>query len=230
MKKSTWFIIWIFPALVLAQKENLKPTLIDNTDRTGWIYVSPANQPGIRGDQYLFAEWKLARVVFKDETVREGLMVNYNLENEQLEISTTEGIKVVPDGFILSWEVDGRTFVSLHNYTERCINAERKYAEVLSGAHEPVLLKVYEFSRRNPAYNEKLGIGDNNYRIIKSEALFLLNKGKCQEISGNAPRREKILSNFLKNQRIPKLIDQHNLNIRDEADLILLLDHMTRNM
>ncbi len=229
MKKSIWFIIWI-PALVLAQKENLKPTLIDNTDRTGWIYVSPENQPGIRGDQYLFAEWKLARVVFKDEIVRENLMVNYNLENEQLEISTTEGIKLVPDGFILSWEVDGKTFVSLHNFTERCFNVERKYAEVLSDGHDMVLLKVFEFSRRNPAYNEKLGIGDNNYRMIKSEELFLLKKGKCQEISGSASRREKILSNFLKNQRIPKLIDQYNLNIRDEADLISLLDQVNRNM
>lgn len=76
MKKSTWFIIWILPALVLAQKENLKPTLIDNTDRPGWIYVSPSNQPGIRGDQYLFTEWKLARVEFKDEVVSEVLLVN----------------------------------------------------------------------------------------------------------------------------------------------------------
>lgn len=230
MKKSTWFIIWLLPAMVLAQKENLKPTLIDNTDRTGWIYVSPANQPGIRGDHYLFTDWKLARVVFKDEGVREGLLVNYNLENEQLEISTTEGIKLVPDGFILSLEVDGKTFVSLHNYTERCINAQRKYAEVLSDGRDIVLLKVFEFSRKNPTYNEKLGIGDNNYRIIKSEELFLLNKGKCQEISGSASRREKILSNFLRSEHIPKLIDQHNLNIRDEADLIVLLDQMTRNM
>lgn len=137
---------------------------------------------------------------------------------------------MVPDGFIVSWEVDGKTFVSLHNFTERCFNAERKYAEVLRDGHEMVLLKVFEFFRRNPAYNEKLGIGDNNYRIIKSEELFLLNKGKCQEISGSALRREKILSNFLKNPRIPKLIGQHNLNIREETDLIALLDQVTRSM
>jgi hypothetical protein len=126
--------------------------------------------------------------------------------------------------------VDERTFVSLHNYTERCFNAEKKYAEVLHDGHDLVLLIVFEFSRKNPAYNEKLGIGDNNYRMIKSEELFLLNRGKCLEINGSALRREKILSNFLKNQRIPKLIDQHELNIRYEDDLIVLLDQLTRNM
>ena len=172
----------------------------------------------------------MAKITFKGKVVREGLLVNYNLEDEELEISTTEGIKIVPAGFISSWEVGERVFVSLFGSKDECIRSEKAYGEVLTESGDLILMKVYNLEKRNPVYNEKLGIGDNNYRYTRSDQILLLHNAKCLDISGSASRREKNILHFLKNQKISKLVQEQKFDLKQEADLIALVEQVAQNM
>jgi hypothetical protein len=230
MRKITFFIFCLMPVCLQAQKEHLKPTLIDNTDKTGWIYLNPEKAPGLRGDHYLFSQWKTARVVFKNELVKEGLLVNYNLLEDALEIATNEGVKVVPEGYVLTWEVDGRVYASLASFKDSCIPVQKDYAEILSDRHDLILLKIHGVERKNPSYNEKLGIGDDNYRMIKSEKIFLLYRGHCREINGNASKRKRLILELLDDRQVSKIIEQQDLNLKEESDLIRLLEQITQDM
>lgn len=218
------------PVCLQAQKEHLKPTLIDNTDKTGWIYLNPEEEPGLRGDYYLFSQWKTARVVFENELVKEGLLVNYNLLEDALEIATNEGVKIVPEGYVLTWEVDNRTYVSLASFKDPCLPVQKDYAEILCDRDGLLLLRIHEVEQKNPSYHEKLGIGDDNYRMIKSEKIFLLYRGQCREIIGNASKRKRLINELLDDRQISKIIDQQDLNLKEESDLIRLLEQITQDM
>lgn len=230
MRTITFFVFCLVPVCLQAQKEHLKPTLIDNTDKTGWIYLNPEKEPGLRGDYYLFSQWQTARVVFRNELVKEGLLVNYNLLEDALEIATNEGVKVVPEGYVLTWDVDNRTYVSLASFKDPCLPAQKDYAEILSDRHDLILLKIHGIERKNPSYNEKLGIGDDNYRMIKSENIFLLYRGQCREIIGNASKRKRLILELLDNRQIAEIIHQQDLNLKDESDLIRLLAQISPDM
>lgn len=228
--KPILFFLFLFPAVLWSQEENLKPTLVDNTDPSRWIFISPGEQPGLRGDQYLFEEWQAATLTFRENIVKDGLLVNFNLESDELEIATTDGIKIVPKGFITSWKVKDHLFVSLFGSQDDCVDREKSYAEVLSENGDLVLLKIRNLEKRNPAYNEKLGIGDNNYRYIREDKLILLNAGKCLEIIGGSGKREKSLIQFLRNQQISKLVRENDLNLKEEADLVTLVETVAHNL
>lgn len=217
----------IFSNVLTAQQENLKPTLIDNTDPTRWVYIAPAADPGLVGDQYFFKDWQVAKIVFRKGVVKDGLLVNYNLEEEELEIATSEGLKIFPAGSILSWEADDKQFRSFFDFGNTCIPEGKKYAQVLSDSNAILLLKVTDLKKRNPSYNEKLGIGDNNYRYMKSTRLVILKNGQCEEISGSASKREKLFIDFFGNQRITKIMDEQNLDLKSEEDLIRLIDQLS---
>lgn len=230
MKVLLFFTLNLAAFSVAAQEEHLKPTLIDNTDPSRWIYESPQQQPGIRGDQYLFDIWKMAKITFKNDVVKDGLLVNYNLEDQELEISTTEGIKILPKGFIKQWTIsDGlqqRSFQTVSFLGVNCLPVEKIYGEILSKTVELTLIKVQDLTRKNPTYNERLGIGDNNYRLLRSDHLFLLQGDKCIELAGGAAKREKALAVFLRSRNIEKIIDDQNLNIKGESDLISLIQEL----
>jgi hypothetical protein len=230
MKVLLFLTLNLAAFLVAAQEEHLKPTLIDNTDPSRWIYESPVQQPGIRGDQYLFDIWKIAKITFKNDVVKDGFLVNYNLEDQELEISTTEGIKILPKGFIKQWTIsDGlqqRSFQAVSTLGSACLPAEKTYGEILSKTDGLTLIKIQDFTKKNPTYNERLGIGDNNYRILKADHFYILQGDQCTEIAGGAGKREKTLVAFLRSHSIEKIIDDQDLNIKDESDLIVLIQDL----
>jgi hypothetical protein len=92
-----------------------------------------------------------------------------------------------------------------------------------------MLLKATDLKKRNPSYNEKLGIGDNNYRYMKSNRLLILKNNKCEEVSGSTSKREKLLIDFFQNQRITRIIEEQNLDLKSEEDLIKLIEQESYN-
>ncbi|MBK8504805.1 MAG: hypothetical protein IPL46_22900 [Saprospiraceae bacterium] len=161
--------------------------------------------------------------------VKQGLLVNYNLEDEELEIATSEGIKIVPEGLILSWETGNKTFRALFDFDNACLPKGKKYAQMLIDSNNAMLLKATDLKKRNPSYNEKLGIGDNNYRYMKSSRLLLLKNNRCEEVSGSDSKREKLFIDFFGNQRITKIIDEQKLDLKSEKDLIRLIEQESHN-
>lgn len=226
---SYLFVLLIYCSAT-AQKEHLEYALIDDTDPTGWIYTSPKAEPGVRGRQYLFMEWKLANLTLSNDDVKSSIYSNYNLESQTLEISTQYGIKLIPAGLVKEFnfkEVEGaRRFTYTPNIEGDCRESHGNYFEVFYEGPSRSLVQSYELVKKDPIYNEKLGIGDNNVRLILEDHLYLITEKTCAEIKGSAGRRAQQLGKILRNSRIETLAKKNNLKIKDPRDLALLLKHL----
>ena len=213
--------------LLSAQKEHLEYSLIDDTDPTGWLYTSPKAEPGVRGRQYLFEAWQLSDLVLSNNDVKEDIYVNYNLENQTLEISAQDGIKVVPEGLVVKFSfVEGgkrRTFMYASYAQLKCIKVIEGYHEVLHDGDGLQLVVCRRMQKKDPIYNEKLAVGDNNIRLITKENVWLASGKKCTELKGSGSKREKQLMQALRNSRISKIVDKENLNLKRPEDLAILM-------
>ena len=224
-----WLVVWWLPSATLpAQRENLKYALIDNTDPTRWIYVSPEEKPGIRGSQYLFDDWINATLELSNGDEKENLYVNYNLENQNLEISTQDGIKVVPEGLIRHFTYAAgehiRTFINAADMAATgCTFSGHGYLEILYYSEDQLLLHSFTFERKKPSYNERLGLGDDNEKLIHKMHLWLVQAKQCTELTGSAKRRRKQLSKALRTSRVEVTTKEHKLNLKKAEDVVTLL-------
>ena len=214
-------------ALVTAQKEHLEYALIDDTDPTGWLYTSPKAEPGVRGRQYLFETWQLSNLVLSNGDVKKDIYVNYNLESQTLEISTQDGIKVVPGGLVKYFHFKdqgtNRSFMHASHSLLKCLQMLEGYHELLHDEDEVQLVISRRMEKKDPMYNEKLGIGDNNIRLITKEDVWLASGKKCTELKGPGGKREKQLVQVLRNSRISKIVDKEKLNLKRAEDLVKLM-------
>lgn len=230
-KNSMKYLITICFAFAIgyldAQKEHLEYALIDDTDPTGWLYTSPKAEPGVRGRQYLFEQWKLAKIVLGNGDVKADIFVNYNLENQILEISTQDGIKVVPPGLVkyFHFEDEGmtRTFMHASYANLGCLQMLEGYHELLHDVGDLQLVVCRRMEKKDPMYNEKLGIGDNNIRLVTKEDVWLATGKRCTELKGSGSKREKQLVQVLRNSRIRKIVEKENLNLKRPSDLAKLM-------
>lgn len=228
MRRLIYIICFSFIFSVLnAQEEHLKPTIFDNTDPTRWMYVPPAPEPGIRGDQYLFETWKKVELVFAGGQSRNDLYVNMDLETQKLEISTEEGIKVIPNGMVNNfWYLekgDTMHFVSA-NRMDLCSSMDIGYVEVKYASEETQLLVLHTLDVKKPSYNERLGIGDNNIKRYKERSYLVLRDKKCATLSGSNKKIQKQLVDVLRNKRVNSLVDKNDLKLKDEEDLTRLFE------
>lgn len=229
MRRLIYILFFSLTFIVLdAQEEHLKPTIFDNTDPTRWLYVPPAPEPGIRGDQYLFETWKKVELVFAGGQSRNDLYVNLDLETQKLEISTEEGIKVIPNGMVKSfWYLESRDtvhFVGANRMDLSCAAAEVGYVEVKYASEETQLLVLHTLDVKKPSYNQRLGIGDNNIKRYKEQSYLVLREEKCATLSGSNKRIQKQLVDVLRNKRVNSLVDKNDLKLKDEKDLTRLFE------
>ncbi len=228
MRRSIYILFFSLAFIVLeAQEEHLKPTIFDNTDPTRWLYVPPAPEPGVRGDQYLFETWKKVELVFAGGQSRNDLYVNLDLETQKLEISTEEGIKVIPNGMINNfWYLengDSTHFVSA-NRMDLCSSRDVGYVEVKYASEETQLMVVHTLDVKKPSYNERLGIGDNNIKRYKERSYLVLRNKRCTTLSGSNKKIQKQLVDVLRNKRVNSLVDKNDLKLKDEEDLTRLFE------
>ncbi len=210
------------------QKEHLEYALIDNTDPTGWIYVSPDTEPGIRGNQYFFEKWQLSDLVLSNGDVKENIYLNYNLEDQSLEISTQQGIKIVPAGLIKSFryqQESGQKIFTHHSFSDLpCLRKVVGYHEELFKDDQVDVHLSHSLERKDPTYNEKLGIGDNNIRWINKEQVWLNTRQTCHLISGSKSKREKIIAKAMRNSRISEIVQNEKLNLKRSKDIATLIE------
>ena len=93
----------------------------------------------------------------------------------------------------------------------------------------PCLFRVTDLKKRNPSYNEKLGIGDNNYRYIKSDRLLLIKNSRCEEIIGSNSKREKLFIDFFGNRHVTKIISEQKLDMKSDDHIIKLLEQLSNS-
>ncbi len=229
--RSKLFIIALFSATILmGQEEHLKYNLIDNTDPGRWIFISPDEPPGVRGNNYLFDEWLSANLALNNGSLHECFL-NYDIQEQNLEVLTQEGVKVVPvtlvDSFLCIDQAGNRqVFWPRHKLDLVCILSQLNYLQLLFDGDKVRLWSGFEIIKKDPFYNEKLDVGDNNVKLIEQEHLFAEREGKCILLAGSAKKRVKTLNQFLRSSRIDKLVKDHGLNLKKTEDLVQLLHIM----
>lgn len=161
----------------------------------------------IKGSPFLFEKWQRSSVpTDRGNGVR--FLLNYNITEDYVVISMGSVERIVfPESFV----VNGRTFLRSRN----------QYFEVLYSGKKIKLLRRYNARldkvERN-GYNENVKY---DYEYAKSEDLFL------QRLDGNPvpiKLHERNLLSKLPNPKAARLIIQnHELNLRTESDVIVLL-------
>ncbi len=215
-------------SLATAQQENLEYVIVDDTDPTGWLYVSDGIPPGARGDQYLFKEWQECKLTFSNGHKVERAMVNYHAIENRLEVMTRNGVKYLPLDRIkqVSQLAHPR---GIFTVTDKVGKADTKalVEEIYRGEKWQILVwdKV---EKSNPSYNEKLGVGDNNVRYQRKRKLYLTDGKKYVEIKGSQAKRIKVLKETLRSSRIEKICKQEKLDLRQTGDLTQLLKLATK--
>lgn len=221
----------VFSLSLSAQKEHQEVMLLDPTDPAKWIYESPTTIPGQVGNEYLFEKWEVGTVVFRNKIKREDLYLNYNLERQELEILTDQGVKIAPHQIIDHWTIQSgeRTFIPVeaHNLLEE---KGSSFLEILYGDINGVSLMIeHSIYSRKPTYNSQLGLGDNNYRLFPQKRTYLNYKNKRVELPKSAKKREKEISSLLRSNQISKLCKSHKLHLQEEEDLVQLLELWAAN-
>lgn len=161
----------------------------------------------IKGSPFLFQKWQSSSVP-TDQGNGLRFLLNYNITEDYVVISMGSVEKIV---FPASFVIDDRTF----------LRSKNQYFEVLYSGKNIKLLRRYNARldkvERN-GYNENVKY---DYEYAKSEDLFL------QGLDGTPvpiKLHERNLLSKLPNPKAARLIIQnHELNLRTEADVIVLL-------
>ena len=162
---------------------------------------------GIKGSPFLFENWQPGSVpTHRSNSLQFPL--NYNIAKDYVVISMSSGEKIIyPESF----NIGDRTFLRLKN----------QYFEAIYSGPKTKFLRRYNARldkvERN-GYNENVKY---DYEYSKSEDLFL------QEPNGNIIpvklNERNLLSKLPDAKAARQIIKNHNLNLRNERDVVSLL-------
>jgi hypothetical protein len=191
------------------------------------VYGIPPEPKKIIGNFYLDPKWNKANIqLYDQENILKGLLIRYNISSNTIEVKTedSEKIIIIPGNRIqnLVW-IDSkhkvpRYFVNGLDFKLDGVPISG-FFEVLVEGHLPLLRRTVA-SIKESNYNATLMIGNYDHEIKKRNVYYYLNKNELIPI----PKKKKELfklfgdkESFLKN-----MLDESQLNIKDETNLFIL--------
>lgn len=176
------------------------------------------------GDIYYFNEYKKVNVVLNNGKFVKNLLANYNIDNQQLEISFKQGVRILEGSLIKSFEVINADSTISNFVTAQRIKFKdtelRGFFEVLHGGTFS-LFKQYELSFVKSQHVPALNAGSNDIEVRKKAAYYIHSNNEVIEL----PKTKKEIRNyFLRNSiEVDNLIEFNSLKLRMNQDLRLFL-------
>ena len=204
MKKSSILAICLYCSLTAAAQPNsavpknirAANTLENLFDASGLsssdnLYGIPLEPGRVVGNAYLNSEWKRTTFMLYDaDKMIEGYPSRYGIDEDQFEIKSTHGIKVLNGKRVKSFVWVDSLSKSPHYFVNgREFRNEENVP--LSGFYEVLtegvltLLSNTEVVVKKPTYNEKLDMGNRDERIVKKARFFYSEDGKIKELSSS---------------------------------------------
>jgi hypothetical protein len=222
----------IFGQLSSAVPENVRASY--SIDRFGdgiineMIYGIPLPAPKVIGDTYIDAEWNKGRIfLYEREKFIDGYPVRYDLDRQELEVRTPEGVRVIPGTKIRSFvtfETNAPEEGSVYVNTREFSSAENEgfdgfFKVIVDGSM--ALMSATTVVVKKPDYNEAMNVGNQNFRIAKREKFFYASEGKVRELP---TRKKELLGIFPAGSResLNEFIGAKHVRINDEQGLAII--------
>lgn len=181
-----------------------------------YIYPEGSTMKGTEGSPFL-GEWEAADVLFTNGGEIKGLMVRYNVLNNQLLYKEKDQVYllVTPDS-IEELRFSDRTFV----YKEWAVGKKCFFEIVQKG--KVSLLAKYEIEVSPANYNEALMSGNKNDVLNLKQKLYLQQGEKIVPIN-----KKNILLEALDDRRadVSTFLAKERLSIKKKEDMKILIDY-----
>ena len=139
---------------------------------------------------YLMDSWNLGTIYLKTNQTIKGYKLNYDLENDVVEIETKEGIKLLPGNRVKQFKLrhpaqpDSMEFVNGDAYKFDNIYNIGFYEVLKTGPKMQVFKKTdVEIIRAN--FNTITNTGSKTDKVTKKEKVYLAKDNKVMLIKGN---------------------------------------------
>ena len=193
------------------------------------LYGIPLEPGTVVGDAYLNPEWKRTTLLLYDvDKMIEGYPARYEIDEDQFEIKSSTGIKVLNGRKVKSFVwIDSLTktphyFVNGRDFANSDGVRMSGFYEVLAEGQLTLLGKT-EVVVKEPTYNEKLDMGQRNTRIIKRTSFFYLDNGALKEVPSS---RKKLLPIFGDQAAaMEDFLRVNKLSLNEAAHLRALFEH-----
>lgn len=199
------------------------------------IYGIPLPAPKMVGDTYIDDEWKRGGfLMYGHEKAIDGHELRYDLDQEELEIRTSKGTKVVSGNQVKSFvtidpdEADPSMFINAREFNPGEGVRFKGFLRVLEDG-DYAFLSGYSVKVKRPDYNEALNVGSRDYKIYKKEQLFYVVNGVLAPLPA---RRKDFISIFPGRARegVADYMNSENLNPSDKTDLIAIFRYYNQRL
>jgi len=191
----------------------------------------PAPAAGVKGDVYLFPEYRLTTFqLYDNNKLAEGHKARFDIKNNEFDLRTQQGIRVLSGD-----RVRGLVWVdSLTRKAQYMVNGK----DFMSAGQVPftgffqiladgkiTLLRRTEVIVKNPDFHPALNVGSRDYRIIKKHQTYYAIGREARPWGG----KKQALSIFEeKESEVREFIKVNRLDLSKEEHVLLLFEHVNR--
>ncbi len=211
------------------RRVNVMQRMLDPVSiRSGSIpSVMPAAAPEVKGDVYLTPDYRITTfVLYDNEKLIEGFASKYDINKNEFDILTHQGVRVLPGNKVKSlvW-MDSLTKQPQYFFNYQDVKNEEGvpylgFFQLLSDGTMP-LLKKTELIFRKADFNPALNVGSKDHRYIKKPHYYTIKDSKMIVIPG-----KKIYLLFADHQdEAQKFIKKNSLDLSMENHLAALFDY-----
>jgi hypothetical protein len=216
------------PTMMETTRDALRTGAKIGTNASQTLYGIPRPYGKVEGDYYLDSTFVNSSILLFNETKPyDNVMARFDIKNNLLEIDTPSGIRLV-DGmrvkfFTLNTALrpDGIIFMNAYNFRDDADNLKGFFELVADG--KTSLLIFHKAWEKKASYNEALGVGDINTKIIKEQTFYLAKVDGAKKIGNSKKNLFEAMSDH--RPEIEKFLKDGNYNLKSKADLVTILNY-----
>jgi hypothetical protein len=197
------------------------------TDRVGNVVYGVPAPPGlVVGDEYLDNKWNVGNLMMQSGELFERYKVRYDLKNQNLEIESLSGVKVIDSKMIRSvvWR-DSETEQTRYFVTAKEFKLDDApligILEVLIDGPVP-LLRRHTLAIKKPDYNAALDVGSRDTKIYKKSTLYFAQNNVLTEVKGKKWPAALFGEH---NARMEEFMEANKLGVKDNQDVITIFEY-----
>ena len=186
----------------------------------------------IEGTPYLFDEWAGGVIVFRDEKGGEFDEIKIDLMNNQLEIMYLNSEKVLPYYEFSKVKLNHpnthpNTFFQVASRFKYKEERLKGFAKVTPIGEDFKIIEVHTIRVIQSSMDAKIVGAKHKKRYVKETKLYISKKGKVHRVK-KKKKFFKLLSR--KQKKLKTYIENNDLNIKNETDLIKIVEFYQKNI
>ncbi len=204
---------------------------LSTTDNLWGIPLEPGR---VLGTTYLTDEWNRTTIMLYDtERLIEGYNTRYEIYLNQIEIKTTEDIKVLDGQRVRSFvwvdnvSQSAHYFVNARDYEVEDDSQVTGFFEVLSEGPVTLLSRTTIYVKE-PTYNVAFDMGNRDTKVVKKAIFYYLDGATVRQLPTS---KKRLLSIFpVGGDVIDDFIKTNQLSLKDAIHLQILFDHYNQHI